>query len=189
MRWLPPKKHTIDLVLTVVIAAIFGGYFKYTDSQRFEELKVSQQEMNKLFHDKSEPAIAAGLLSFLTCTNSPEIRKSAIALLGRAAPEDADRRMQSAINACGLGPLPNTSFQESEGTFANRANEPIFTTEVKYGRDFYKDRLWKQAAEQWYRAMSDLPQTYIDNRKIDWNEISAARGAYEDENYLTAADS
>lgn len=187
--WLPPKERTADLVLTVVFAGIVAIYFHYIDGKRQEEISFMQQDMDRLAHAMSEPAIATALLSYLGCANTPEIRESAIKLLAQAAPTVANQHMRSAIKACnGETSVPGTDISVIEEMLANNANARIFTREVKFGRDFYKDKLWKNAADQWYAAMSDLPQSYIDNKIIKLSEVNIARAAYEDMNYVAAAD-
>jgi hypothetical protein len=188
-EWLPPKERTVETGLTIVLAAMVGIYFKYTDSERLKEINRLQKEMSDVVHTKSESAIAAELLYYLSCTTPPEIRSSAIALLRDAAATDADRRLRLAIVACDNTPAPQSGNpKDLVNSLIEGANDRIFVTEVMYGRRFYKDRLWEDAARQWYKAMADLPQVYLDSGKIDWNQVNQARTAYEAEHYVAAAD-
>ena len=106
MSWkdlLPPKDRTVDLILTVGLAGVVAGYFQITEKRRQEEITSIQEDMVRLAHTMSEPAIATALLTFLSCNNAPEIRESAIKLLARTVPRVANQQMRSAIKACNSG--------------------------------------------------------------------------------------
>lgn len=188
-EWLPQKDRTLEIVITLFLIALVGIYFQHEDHHIRKEMSEMQRDMVGIVQSKSGLALAVGLLGYLSCTNPPEIRKSAITLLKYAAPTEAERNLREAIVACDNAvPTGDSNFQNVVDGMTYASNVRIFTTLVMHGRILYGDRLWEEAADQWYKAMADLPQDYLDTHKIEWREVQQARDAYEARNYLRAAD-
>ncbi len=189
--WLPAKDRVVELFVVGIFGTTAVVYLAYVESKNLEELRILDIETVRLDHevrdmarDQATPGIVGGLLSFLRCDNPPEIRESAIALLHKISPNDLDKEVMPAIRAC---PTPSIAPAGP----SDDANERDFLREVTYGRDFYRDRLWQAAADEWHSAASKaskLPPSYSEKKNVATNDLIAAHAAYEAKDYLTAAD-
>lgn len=188
LAWLPPKDKTVELFVVGIFGTAVVLYLAYEESKNLEALRFLtsdiirlDHEVTDMAHDQAAPGIVAGLLSFLRCDNPPEVRQSAVALLHRISPSDLDKEMKPVLDAC---PAGNSAI----GDAASDASERDFIRGVTYGRDFYRDRLWQAAAEEWHSAANKAPPSYL--RKVAaMNYLKAATVAYDAKDYLTAADS
>lgn len=188
LAWLPAKNRVVELLVVGIFGTTAVIYLAYVESKNLDELRILTSDLIQLDHevrdmarDQAAPGIIAGLLSFLRCDSPPEIRESAIALLYRISPHALDNELKPVLQACPVGSSVLVGA-------ANDASERKFLRGVQYGRDFYRDRLWQAAADEWHSAANGLQPSDLEKKGVTTNDFRAASAAYDARDYLSAAD-